>query len=232
MLQHADHTLTKLRQLIASGGLGAGGRIPPERTLANEMGVGRRSLRRALEILEQEGQITRHQGRGTFVQDKSAPVAAAHRAAPPRRRSRGRLGDVGDPVRPHPGIHQSAGSDRGPPGGRAGDRAPRRLARFPVRHPPPAERWSARPGKRPIPPTTRRPTRRSTARSPRLRAMRCSCRCSTPSAPAGATPPGGGSARTPIASSASRCTAPRTRRSTRRSPRATASAPSSACIAI
>jgi DNA-binding FadR family transcriptional regulator len=76
MLQHADQTLTKLRQLIASGGLGAGGRIPPERTLANEMGVGRRSLRRALEILEQEGQITRHQGRGTFVQDKSAPAAA------------------------------------------------------------------------------------------------------------------------------------------------------------
>ena len=75
MLQHADQTLTKLRQLIASGGL-AGGRIPPERTLANEMGVGRRSLRRALEILEQEGQITRHQGRGTFVQDKSAPVVA------------------------------------------------------------------------------------------------------------------------------------------------------------
>lgn len=76
MLQHADHTLSKLRQLIASGGLGAGGRIPPERTLANEMGVGRRSLRRALEILEQEGQITRHQGRGTFVQGKSPPVAA------------------------------------------------------------------------------------------------------------------------------------------------------------
>ena len=64
MLQHADQTLTKLRQLIANGGLAAGGRIPPERTLANEMGVGRRSLRRALEILEQEGQITRHQGRG------------------------------------------------------------------------------------------------------------------------------------------------------------------------
>ena len=42
MLQHADQTLSKLRQLIASGGLGAGGRIPPERTLANEMGVGRR----------------------------------------------------------------------------------------------------------------------------------------------------------------------------------------------
>jgi DNA-binding FadR family transcriptional regulator len=76
MLHHADQTLNKLRQLIADGGLAAGGRIPPERTLANEMGVGRRSLRRALEILEQEGQITRHQGRGTFVQGKAAPATA------------------------------------------------------------------------------------------------------------------------------------------------------------
>ena len=76
MLQHADQTLSKLRQMIANGALGVGGRIPPERALANEMGVGRRSLRRALEVLEQEGQITRHQGRGTFVQGKAAPVAA------------------------------------------------------------------------------------------------------------------------------------------------------------
>ncbi len=80
MLQHADHTLSKLRQMIANGSLGAGGRIPPERTLANEMGVGRRSLRRALEILEQEGQITRHQGRGTFVQSRPAAAPIALRA--------------------------------------------------------------------------------------------------------------------------------------------------------
>lgn len=80
MLQHADQTLSKLRQLIADGGLGVGGRIPPERTLASEMGVGRRSLRRALEILEQEGQITRHQGRGTFVQGKAGPAPVAARA--------------------------------------------------------------------------------------------------------------------------------------------------------
>ncbi|HET6618879.1 MAG TPA: FCD domain-containing protein [Dongiaceae bacterium] len=77
MLQHADQTLSKLRQLIASGSLGAQGRIPPERALASEMGVGRRSLRRALEILEQEGQITRHQGRGTFVQGKDAVAPAS-----------------------------------------------------------------------------------------------------------------------------------------------------------
>jgi DNA-binding FadR family transcriptional regulator len=79
MLQHADHTLSKLRQMIASGSLGLEGRIPPERALASEMGVGRRSLRRALEILEQEGQITRHQGRGTFVQGNGH--AASHAAA-------------------------------------------------------------------------------------------------------------------------------------------------------
>lgn len=77
MLQHSDQTLIKLRQLIADGGIGPDGRLPPERTLAGEMGVGRRSLRRALEILEREGEITRHQGRGTFVQSKGANGHAA-----------------------------------------------------------------------------------------------------------------------------------------------------------
>jgi DNA-binding FadR family transcriptional regulator len=83
MLQHSDQTLLKLRQLIASGGLGADGRMPPERTLANKMGVGRRSLRRALEILEREGEITRHQGRGTFIQDKNGNGKNGHHATKP-----------------------------------------------------------------------------------------------------------------------------------------------------
>jgi len=80
MLQHSDQTLSKLRQLIANGGIGADGRMPPERTLASEMGVGRRSLRRALEILEREGEITRHQGRGTFVHGKSGNGKGPHHA--------------------------------------------------------------------------------------------------------------------------------------------------------
>jgi DNA-binding FadR family transcriptional regulator len=66
-MERADHTLNKLRQLIASGDFNGGGRIPPERSLASELGVGRRSLRRALDVLEQEGRISRHQGRGTFI---------------------------------------------------------------------------------------------------------------------------------------------------------------------
>jgi DNA-binding FadR family transcriptional regulator len=66
-MERTDHTLTKLRQLIASAEFNAGGRMPPERSLASELGVGRRSLRRALEVLEREGRISRHQGRGTFI---------------------------------------------------------------------------------------------------------------------------------------------------------------------
>jgi DNA-binding FadR family transcriptional regulator len=66
-MERTDHTLTKLRQLIASADVSGGGRMPPERSLATELGVGRRSLRRALEVLEREGRISRHQGRGTFV---------------------------------------------------------------------------------------------------------------------------------------------------------------------
>ncbi len=84
MLQHSDQTLSKLRQLIANGGLGADGRMPPERTLANEMGVGRRSLRRALEILEREGEITRHQGRGTFIHGKNGNGSGKNGHHPPK----------------------------------------------------------------------------------------------------------------------------------------------------
>src|SRR4051794_7583561 len=67
-MERADHTLSRLRRLIERGGLDAdGGRVPPERVLASELGVGRRSLRRALDVLEQEGRISRQQGRGTFL---------------------------------------------------------------------------------------------------------------------------------------------------------------------
>ncbi|HZT18964.1 MAG TPA: FCD domain-containing protein, partial [Dongiaceae bacterium] len=71
-METTEQTLSKLRQLIAAGGLAADGRIPPERVLASELGVGRRSLRRALDVLEREGRISRRQGRGTFLQEARA----------------------------------------------------------------------------------------------------------------------------------------------------------------
>jgi DNA-binding FadR family transcriptional regulator len=81
-MEQFDGTLNKLRQMIAAGALAAGGRIPPERTLAVKLGIGRRSLRRALGVLEQEGRISRHQGRGTFVQSNGRPAAAPERPNP------------------------------------------------------------------------------------------------------------------------------------------------------
>ncbi len=71
-METTEQTLSKLRQLIAADGLAADGRIPPERVLASELGVGRRSLRRALDVLEREGRISRRQGRGTFLQEARA----------------------------------------------------------------------------------------------------------------------------------------------------------------
>lgn len=85
MLQNADQTLNKLRRLIMDGAIGADGRMPPERHLADELGVGRRSLRRALDILEQEGRITREQGRGTFVHANSNREVTAAAQAPAAR---------------------------------------------------------------------------------------------------------------------------------------------------
>ena len=59
--------LTQLRAYLAHAGRSAGARLPPERQLADDLGVSRGTLRRALADLEAEGLIWRHVGRGTFV---------------------------------------------------------------------------------------------------------------------------------------------------------------------
>jgi DNA-binding FadR family transcriptional regulator len=58
-----DDALGQLRELIGNGG----NRLPPERILAAKLGVSRRKIRHALDILEKEGQILRRQGAGTFI---------------------------------------------------------------------------------------------------------------------------------------------------------------------
>lgn len=57
--------LRRMRSMIERGRFQ--GRLPPERELAVELQVGRTTLRKALEVLEAEGQIWRHVGQGTFV---------------------------------------------------------------------------------------------------------------------------------------------------------------------
>jgi len=61
--------LERLRELFATDRMDPSGRLPAERLLAAELGVSRRALRHALDVLEAEGRITRHQGRGTFLTD-------------------------------------------------------------------------------------------------------------------------------------------------------------------
>ena len=73
----------QLRDLIAGGELRPGGRLPPERSLAERLKVNRATLRKALARLEAEGAITRHVGRGTFVgKAPLAPDAIAGTASP------------------------------------------------------------------------------------------------------------------------------------------------------
>jgi GntR family transcriptional regulator, uxu operon transcriptional repressor len=61
-----------------------GDRLPPERFLAEELGVGRSSLRIALSELERRGRIRRHVGQGTFVtDDPGAEVVTTLRISPP-----------------------------------------------------------------------------------------------------------------------------------------------------
>ncbi|HSD35717.1 MAG TPA: FadR/GntR family transcriptional regulator [Alphaproteobacteria bacterium] len=60
-------TLSRLRAYLDGGGLPVDSRLPPERELSRSLGVSRAGLRQALAVLEAEGQIWRHVGKGTFV---------------------------------------------------------------------------------------------------------------------------------------------------------------------
>jgi DNA-binding FadR family transcriptional regulator len=68
----ADGALRQMRGLIEGGRFGSESRLPPERQLAAELRVGRSTLRKALEVLEAEGQIWRHVGQGTFIGRRSS----------------------------------------------------------------------------------------------------------------------------------------------------------------
>ena len=63
----AARLLASLRKTIAQGEWKPGERIPTERDLAQRFRSARNTVRRALKVLEEEGQIYREVGRGTFV---------------------------------------------------------------------------------------------------------------------------------------------------------------------
>lgn len=59
--------LELLRDILAKPGAAPGLKLPTERELSVQLGVGRRAIRRALEVLEAEGLVWRRHGAGTFT---------------------------------------------------------------------------------------------------------------------------------------------------------------------
>ncbi len=70
-----------IRDRIAGGDLGAGVRLPPIRSLADELGVNRDTVALAYETLADEGLVESVVGRGTFVRGVAGPEPAAPRIA-------------------------------------------------------------------------------------------------------------------------------------------------------
>jgi 2-aminoadipate transaminase len=88
----------QIRDLIESGVLSRGSRLPPTRELAGQLGLNRTTISAAYELLESERLITGHVGRGSFVAgspasengvawrdilEPSAPVSPAAPSATP-----------------------------------------------------------------------------------------------------------------------------------------------------
>lgn len=65
--------LTALRSFLAEEGPTLNERLPAERDLCRTLGLSRSRLRKGLAVLEAEGQIWRHVGRGTFVGPRPIP---------------------------------------------------------------------------------------------------------------------------------------------------------------
>lgn len=59
--------LTQLRAYLAQHDLPANAQLPPERELCDLLGISRGELRKALAVLEGNGELWRHVGKGTFI---------------------------------------------------------------------------------------------------------------------------------------------------------------------
>ena len=56
-----------IERCIADGTWGPGAKLPTERELEKRFGISRNTLRKGLRVLEDQGKIIRHVGRGSFV---------------------------------------------------------------------------------------------------------------------------------------------------------------------
>lgn len=91
-LENGSDLTHRLRDYIARQGFRPGDRLPPERTLIDELGVNRGALRRELMALERQGTIWRRVGKGTFLAGgEETEAAGMGRQMPPPRMMQARL---------------------------------------------------------------------------------------------------------------------------------------------
>ncbi|CAM03130.1 GntR family transcriptional regulator [Saccharopolyspora erythraea NRRL 2338] len=62
-----EQVVQRLREHVADSGLGAGDRLPPERQLAERLGVSRASVKQAIVVLEVQGLVEVRHGGGTYL---------------------------------------------------------------------------------------------------------------------------------------------------------------------
>lgn len=72
MGEKTERVERSIRELIDTGELGPGRRLPSERTLAHELAAGRTTIRLVLTKLAAEGIIRSEHGRGYFVNSRTS----------------------------------------------------------------------------------------------------------------------------------------------------------------
>lgn len=70
----SDDIVDQMVSAIFSGNLSAGGKLPPERALAQAFGVGRQALREAIQKLQGMGLLEVRKPQGTYVREMSADL--------------------------------------------------------------------------------------------------------------------------------------------------------------
>jgi GntR family transcriptional repressor for pyruvate dehydrogenase complex len=81
-----ERVLDRLRAHVVEGGLGIGDRLPPERELAQRLGVSRASVKQAIVVLEVQGLVEVRHGGGSYLMKDSLEVEPEERLVERRRR--------------------------------------------------------------------------------------------------------------------------------------------------
>lgn len=63
----SDQVIRHIQKMILDGELAEGDKLPPEREMTEQLGIGRPALREALKSLEMLGLVERQHGRGNFI---------------------------------------------------------------------------------------------------------------------------------------------------------------------